>query len=84
VVQAADLAGRALDDDVAQGDLAIAAERDAVAAAHTHDGGGVKLFHAFLPLKELAGGGFREIKRPAGRAIKKAMPETSIAFQGMA
>ncbi|KAG1479215.1 hypothetical protein G6F53_014259 [Rhizopus delemar] len=29
VVQAADLAGRALDDDVAQGDRAIAAERDA-------------------------------------------------------
>ena len=57
VVQAADLARRALDDDVAQGDLAIAAQCDAVAATHAHDGGGVKLFHAFLPLKGLAGAG---------------------------
>jgi hypothetical protein len=68
VVQAADLAGRALDDDVAQGDLAIAAQCDAVPAAHAHDGGGVKLFHAFLPLKGIAGGGSGEIKGMRGGA----------------
>src|SRR5690606_1889323 len=69
VVQAADLAGRALDDDVAQGDLAIAAQRDAVAAAHADDGGGVKLFHAFLPMKALAGGeaGDFKARRPRPR-----------------
>lgn len=74
VIEAADLAGRALDDDVAQGDLAIAAERDTVAAADTHDGGGVKLFHAFLPLKGLAGGEANEIK--ACGPMKKGRPAT--------
>src|SRR5690606_2407825 len=45
VVQAADLACGAFDDDVAQGDLAIAAYGDVFAAANTNDGGSVKLFH---------------------------------------
>ncbi|EFF78295.1 hypothetical protein HMPREF0004_0520 [Achromobacter piechaudii ATCC 43553] len=42
------------------------------------------MFHAFLPLKGLAGGGSKEIKRGARQPIKKAMLEISIAFRGMA
>ncbi len=48
MVEPADLAGRALDDDIAQGDLAVAAQGDVVAAPDTNNGGGVKLFHAVL------------------------------------
>jgi hypothetical protein len=45
LVQLAHLARRALHDDVAQRDLAVAAERDLVAAPHADDGRAVKLFH---------------------------------------
>ena len=51
VVELANLAGGALDDDVAQGDLAVAADRHLPAAvgglpAHADDGRAVKLFHS--------------------------------------
>ena len=45
VVEAAHLARVALHDDVAERHLAVAAERDAAAAAHGQDGGAVELFH---------------------------------------
>ena len=48
LVQLAHLAGRALHDDVAQRYLAIAAERDLLAAPYAQDGGAVKLFHVCL------------------------------------
>src|SRR5690606_16846669 len=74
VIQAADFPGGALDDDVAQGDLAVAAQRNAVAAAHADDGGGVKLFHAFLPLKGLTKGEIADFKRAARVGLVRLSP----------
>jgi hypothetical protein len=48
LVDLAHLAGRALHDDIAQRNLAVAAERDFLAAAYAQDGGAVKLFHSDL------------------------------------
>jgi len=48
LIELAHLARRALHDDVAQGDLAVAAQGDFLAAAHAHNGGAVKLFHICL------------------------------------
>ena len=50
VMELAHLARRALDDEVAQGDLTVAADRDLPvtvrhAPAHADDGGSVKLIH---------------------------------------
>ena len=58
------------DDDVAQRDLAIAAQRDMVAASYAHDGGGVKLFHSFLPFERFRWGGEADFK-PAGSEKQK-------------
>src|SRR2546426_3014600 len=45
LVQAPHLLRAALDDDLPERDLAVAAERDARAAANRKDGGAVELFH---------------------------------------
>ena len=45
VVEPADLARRRLDHDVAERDLAVAAERHGAVAAHGKDGRAVKGFH---------------------------------------
>src|SRR5690606_29235360 len=50
MVQAADFARRALENDVAQSNLPIAAYGDLVAAPNADDGCSVKLFHGFFPL----------------------------------
>ena len=49
VVDAAHLARVGLDHDIAEGDLAVAAEGDLIAAPHREDGGAAKLFHDFSP-----------------------------------
>src|SRR5690606_400207 len=48
VIDLAHLARSPFHDDVAEGDLAVAAKRDVVAASYRQDGGAVKLFHAGL------------------------------------
>ena len=45
VIEAPDLARRALDDDVAERDLAVTAQSDFLPAPDADDRGGVKLFH---------------------------------------
>jgi hypothetical protein len=45
MIKTTDFARRTLDDDVAQCDLTIATESDAVAAPNANDRGAVKLFH---------------------------------------
>lgn len=62
VIEAADLAGGRLDDDIAQSNLPISAERDLIAASDADDGGSVKLFHGVFPLKGLDGGANAQFK----------------------
>jgi methylmalonyl-CoA mutase len=50
MVQAADLAGARLDDDVAEGDLAVAADRDQRAAADGHDRGAKVIATSFADI----------------------------------
>ena len=45
LIEPPDLAGGRLDDDVAEGDLAVAAEGDLVAPAYGENGGAAILFH---------------------------------------
>ena len=55
VIELANLACRRFDDDVAERDLAIAADRHQAAATHADDGGAVKVFHAAVCADMAAG-----------------------------
>jgi hypothetical protein len=57
VVERAHLARGGLDDDVAEGDLAVAAERDTIAAPHRQDGGAAILLHDGFSVPGEAGAG---------------------------
>src|SRR5690606_9281768 len=67
VVEAADLAGRTLDDDVAERDLSVAADGDLIVAAYAQNGGCVKLFHGSFLLKDSHGGGWLPFQDEEGR-----------------
>ena len=51
-MQPADLARGGLDDDVAEGDLAVAAQGDEIASAHRNDGGAVELLHGMTLIRK--------------------------------
>src|SRR5690606_5633827 len=71
MVQPADFARCALEDDVAEGDLPIAAYGDLVAAPNADDGGSVKLFHGFFPLNSIDRGGRLEFKAQTMTPIRR-------------
>src|SRR5690606_41857539 len=62
LVETPHLACRALDDDIAQGHLTIAAQGDLVTAPNAQYGGSVKLFHGIFLLKTPSGDGMRGFK----------------------
>jgi hypothetical protein len=66
-VELAHLARAGLDDDVAERDLAVAAQGDDGATAHAHDGGAVKGFHEVSQL--------RPRSRPSSRRFSSSGPE---------
>ena len=57
VVERAHLARGGLDDDVAEGDLTVAAERDTIAAPHRQDGRAAILFHEGVSVPAEVGAG---------------------------
>src|SRR5690606_2572820 len=73
LIETADFARRTLDDDVAQGDLAVSSQRNGVAAANAQNGGSVKLFHGIFLLKPSHGDGHPFFKGPGNAGMRRAV-----------
>src|SRR5690606_2424749 len=76
LVELANLARRAFDDDIAQCDLAVASDGNLVAAADAQNGGCVKLFHGIFLLK--CSHGDEGLVFKAGLAARKRAPKAPV------
>src|SRR5262245_21471741 len=78
LVEAPHLFGAALDHDVAEGDVAVAAERDHAVAAYREDGVAVELFHSDLLKKSKDEARVRGNQAGRGRTARYAQNPTAV------